>query len=170
MDEKPTSNPESRRSLAESGRSRITWQAPSIPTYRHSTQWYITAGVVVLLSAIYGILTGNWLFAVILLTAAGIFYFVRNIAPPLHTITLTEQGILFDEELTRYEECGGFWFFKTSDFTELRIPFTKKKKGEIRIQTGNIEVSTIRSTLGNHLSELPLQERLLDTLSRICKI
>ena len=149
----------------------LSWSAPTAPMHDRSPKWYMYGALFVLACAVWGILTGNWTFTIVMLMTGGLYFLVRKAPVPISTITLTESGFIFDTEFTQWTDCESFWMVQTPAYAELRI---RKKRGVLRnvvIQTGALPPQLIRDVLAKFLPESTDQgERLVDKIIRICKL
>ena len=129
------------------------------------------AAIVVFGTSIYGIATGVWSLALVMLLCGGVYFMIHRSPAPQRTIGITEQGFTFGEQFTRWEECEDFWFIRGHGYIELHI---RRKKGwgrNVVIQTGNIDPLVNRAILSHFLPEQPKpKEKVLDILIRICQI
>ena len=149
----------------------LSWNAPSQPAFKRSAQWYAIGGVIVLVLAGYGIMTGSWPFAIVMVLLGAMYYILRDHVPPQKSIALTNKGVQLGETFTRWEDIEGFWLLETPDYTELHVVHRDKKKFDLIIQTGTQNVQAIRTALGQLSTELTdRQERFVDMLIRICKL
>ncbi len=148
----------------------LSWQAPASPTVVRTRRWYIVAAVVVLLLTAYSIYTGAWSFAVVCVLCGGMYALVHGHTPPVLTIALYDNGILFKEKFTRWDELAGFWILQTPDYNELHF-VSRFRRGDLVIQTGTQDIAQLRMILVQRLPEWThRRERILDTLIRICKL
>ena len=148
----------------------LSWRAPDIHHHKRSPRWYAIGGACVLLGATYGILTGAWTLSVVVILIGGMYFLIRNASPELKHIEITEQGVIFDNVFTNWNDCISFWIIQNPDFTELHIHRENKEK-DIVIQTGNVDPLLIRQTLSNFLQEeSDRAEGTLDTITRMLKL
>lgn len=149
----------------------IGWQATSIPVHERSKRWYIIGGTMLLLGIAYGIFSGAWSFSIVLLLCGAMYFLLRNHVPQTKTIVIAREGVLLDNDFTRYEDLTRFWIIDTPQYHELHIARRNKRNGEMIIQTGEIEPAAIRATLGQFLEEAKeKKESLIDIFIRICKL
>lgn len=147
------------------------WQAPILHKHERSQRWYAIAGGVVLLCAVYGILTGAWSFSLVALLSAAVYYIMRDHVPPLKTMILSDKGVFLEQNFTRWEELQGFWFLVTPEYTELHFVPLQKHSSDIMIQTGGQDINDLRVLIGTHIPELKdKQESFLDALLRTAKL
>ncbi len=149
----------------------MAWTAPAHFNHLRSNRWYLLSGVLVLAVAAYGIITGAWTLTLVTLLLGGVYFLVRREPTPLKEISLQVDGVEFEGMFTPWAQCKEFWLVATPLFTELRILRTSGLLREIRIQTGNIDPTLIRSTLSQFMAmRVDQREGLFDALIRICKL
>lgn len=139
--------------------------------HERSQRWYFMGAIVVLSSAAFGIVSGNWSFSIVVVLIGAIYFLLRNAPPLLGTITLNEHGVQFGNEFTSWADCVSFWLIKTPNYTELHIARKGSVFREIVLQTGTVDTDLLRATLATCLQEHSTKkERLVDMLIRICKL
>ena len=150
----------------------LSWSAPSHPKHNRTMRWYSMFFIVILSFASYGAYTGNWTFAILMLLCGLLYPLLHDHVPPKKRIEIYPQGLLFVDTLTRWDDCTGFWFVPTPSYTELHVEYREgKKQKELKIQTGDIDATSLRLRLAEFLPELPNRgERLLDIFIRLCKL
>ena len=162
---------ETNQNPPEKSREILRWEATRNPAHVRSTRWYLIGGVFVLSCAVYGILTGQWSFTVVMILLAGMYVLTRHTAETNVSIAITQDGVICRNEFTSWKDCMDFWMLQGHDYVELHIAKRKRWGGDIVVLTGNNNPQLIRSTIGQYLPERSGQtERLLDTIIRICKL
>lgn len=148
----------------------VAWQAPSSAHHIRSDRWYTVGGIVVVLMAVYGIVTGAWTFSVVIMLCGAMYVLLRNHVPPLRSIEIYEHGVRYEDAFMRWEDITGFWFIHAHDFTELHLE-KKTDNREIVIHVRGIELESLRTLLSHFTPELTeKKERLLDVFTRLCKL
>lgn len=147
------------------------WEAPVLPRHERSKKWYTVNGIVVLVFAAYGILSGSWPFAIVVLLCGAMYYLMRDHVPSLQTIIITDKGVQLGETFTRWEDLSGFWLLETPLYTELHFIPVLKRRGEMLIQTGDQNNENLRQLIGARIPELTdKREGFLDALLRTAKL
>ncbi len=142
-----------------------------MPHIERSPRWYLIGGSIVLLTAVYGILTGAWTLSLVILLIAGMYTLLRNAPPPVGHISISPQGFTFNDAFTSWIDCESFWLLQGPGYIELHILKKRRWHAEVVIQIGPINPQSLRGLLGQLLTEHSDQrERLLDTIIRICKL
>lgn len=149
----------------------LQWRAPVVPHHERSARWYAIGAAVVIGSAAWGIISGNWSFALVALLLGATYYLTRNEPPLERTITVTEEGFSLKDRFTPWSDCQDFWLVYTPQYTELRIANTQRFRPDSVIQTGDVAPALIRQTLLQFVPERPNQhEHWTDRLLRALKL
>ncbi len=142
-----------------------------VHAHDRSFRWYVTGGIVVLLTVIYGIVSGTWTLSLAALLVGGMYYLLRNAQTPLRHMVIEQDGFTLEGTFTPWHDCDGFWLIHTPLYTELRIRRAKGFDREAVIQTGHIDPTEIRRTLSQFLPiRADRQEKLVDACIRFCKL
>ena len=151
--------------------SLLSWSARSQPHHDRSQRWYLVAGIVVLAGAAYGIVTGSWSLAIVLLLCGATYFLLRGHEPPQRAIAIFEEGIIFDGAFSPWQEFASYWLIRTPHYTELHIRRKNRRRGEVIIQLGTMDAEVVRFQLSRFLTEnSEAQEGLLDIFIRVCKL
>ena len=149
----------------------LSWEAPRTPTHVRSPRWYVAGGVFVLSCAVYGIVTGQWSFTIVMILLAGMYVLTRNSSDTKVSMVITREGVICNNEFTAWKDLTDFWMLQGAEYVELHIAKRKRWNGEMMVLTGDNNPQLIRTTLGQYLPERSGQkERFLDTIIRICKL
>lgn len=148
-----------------------SWKAPVLPNHERTTRWYTVGGVMVLIGVVYGIITGSWPLAIVILLCGAMYYLMRDHVPPEKTITLTSGGVLLEQAFTRWEDLAGFWILETPGYNEIHFVPKAKRASDILIQTGAQDLTQLRMLIAPYISELKdKKESFLDALARTAKL
>lgn len=149
----------------------LSWTAPSHHNHVRSVRWYAIGGALILTIAVYGIVTSAWSVTLVSLLLGGVYFITRREPTALKEIRIETDGVQFQDSFTPWTQCGEFWLVQTPLFTELRIVRKGFAKSDIRIQTGPIDPTVLRSTLSQFLPmRADQREHLLDVIIRLCKL
>lgn len=163
--------PETPAPAAPEPATLLTWSAPSQAAHDRSHRWYVVGGALAVGFAAYGILTGSWPFAIVIILCAAMYMLLKGHTPPMNTIAIRENGILFEGRFTRWEDIEGYWILVMPTYGELHVAFRDKRRPQLVIQTGEVPLLQIRTTIGSHITELTdKHETLIDMIIRICKL
>jgi len=149
----------------------LNWTAPVSPTPERGHTWYIVVGVLIVGCLLFSLVTQAWTFTIVIILTSGAYWRVHKQAEPIATISILETGAQLNKTYVPWSDCEGFWLLQFPTYVELHIGRKTPRKAPILIQTGTMDVSVIRKTLVTYIPEISdRQERLLDFISRICKI
>lgn len=147
----------------------IQWHAPQHLHYERGLIWYIVSGAFVLACIIYGIVSGGWLFSILIAAIAGIHWKTHGKPSRERRMRIWKRGFALDEDFTEWKDCAGYWMLRTPAFSQLTIE--RKRGGPVHILLGEVNPFTLHEVLPAFVEELPdHKERLLDIILRICKI
>ena len=150
----------------------LTWRARTRPKHERTKLWYLLTGSFATAIAIYGIQTRS--IGLVVLTIMGVFVyyiFALRPEPTTKTITITDGGVQLDFEFFPWKTLTGFWFQRYPDYMQLHIEHIENWRYDLIIQTGPVSIVSIRPSLLEHIPEhADRVERILDKISRLCKI
>lgn len=149
----------------------LTWSAHIHPHHERGKTWFICAIAIVSLLFSYSVYIKAWSFSAIIVMTTAVYWFMHRHAPENRNIAIYDWGFDYDSRHVSWENCTGFWFLEGPGYHELHIEHNHKVVGDFIIQTGSVYLQEIHDVLRTFIPELSdRQERLLDTISRICKI
>lgn len=88
------------------------WQAGSRPYTKHTRQYYLTMGTIVLLLSLILFFAGQFLPILVILSVAFLAYAFSAVPPQQMMYRITTYGIRLEEKLYPWEVMGRFWFEK----------------------------------------------------------
>ena len=149
----------------------LSWSAYIHPHHERGTTWYICALSFVISLFGYSVYVEAWSFSVIIVMTAALYWFMHRHTPEKRTMSIYDWGFTLDNRRVEWANCTGFWFLEGPGYHELHVEHNHKIIGDFVIQTGSTHLLEIHETLQQFIPELDERsERLLDTISRICKI
>ncbi len=141
------------------------------PHHERSKRWYVIGSVIVLVGAVYGILSANWSFTLVILLLGGVYFLNRNAPPVIKSITINERGFDYDAKFTQWADTKDFWLIFTPHYTELHLMRKVGWDREVIIQTDDIDPATLREILTALVPERSNQkEKMVDIIIRFCKL
>ncbi len=149
----------------------LSWTAQSRPHFERSARWYAIGGGVVLAVAAYAILTGSWPLALVAMLCGALYFLLRNQTPPLHSITIYDQGVQMDDAFWTWNDLNGYWLIKTPSYTQLCFEPKNKRRAQLIILTGEIDPILLKTTISPFITEFSDRtESLVDIFIRLCKL
>jgi len=150
--------------------SYIEWQAPEFTYYPKNRSWLVASALIALGLIIWGILTYNFLFVLLMLLGyfSVIVYALKK--PRLLRLTLTPKGVKVGKMIYPFENLKSFCiFYQPPLIKELSLQSKKKFIPYIKIPLGEANVDEVRKFLLKYLPEKKHRESLIDDLARSLK-
>lgn len=149
----------------------LEWSGLIHPHHERSAQWYVVASTLLAALAVYGALTGAWTLTITCVLLGIVYYLTRNEPPAVRQIVIEEAGFEFEGSFFPWTECVEFWISHGPGYSELHILRQRGLNREVVIQTHDIDITLIRTTLSRFLPMRPEhKERVLDLLIRLAKL
>lgn len=158
----------------EQNSNEISWTVPEFEKHERSKNWYIWAGIISVFLLIFAVFTSNFLFAIIIVTAAliTIIHDGKNADPV--DIIIDEDGIVVGRKFYDYDVLKNFsvLFKPKEDLKNLYFEFKNPTKQRLSIHLSDRDPLQIRDLLLKYLSEdlertnMPLSENI----SKLLKI
>ena len=90
------------------GKEIVSWYVPEYNQHDRNRLWYILASVAALGMLVYAFLTGNFLFAIILIIASFIIILNNGKEPGKVLVRITTEGIVVGKQFYDYDELKDF--------------------------------------------------------------
>ncbi len=157
------------------GKTILTWQIPEFTAYQRGWLWYVLASLIALALIIYGLVTTNFLFSIIIFIFALIIALSIVRQPENREVRLTEIGLEIGEKLYPYRSFERFAIvYEPPEVKKLYLDFkTNLWQSQLMIPLENQNPTPVR----NLLLEARLKENLegaeepfSEILSRLFKI
>lgn len=162
-----------KKSKQSQGEVLLGWAFEEYEKPQRGTKWYLIATVVAGLLLLYSIWTANYIFGVVIILTALVYFLMEVNDPPDVSCEITTAGVKIGRKFLRYKELQEFWivykpgeehrlFFKPSVFTI----------GELSAPLGQLDPLQIRELLLQYLPESAEHddEPLSNQLGRILKL
>ena len=158
----------------EQNNTEISWVVPEFEKHERSKNWYIGAVTISLFLLIFAIFTSNFLFAIIIITAALITIIHDGKDADPVNIILDEDGIIVGRKFYDYDVLKNFsvLFKPKEDLKNIYFEFKNPTKQRLSIPLFDNHPLQIRDFLLKYLSEdlertnMPLSENI----SKLLKI
>lgn len=157
---------------ADHGKTLAGWTFPDVPPHQRGRRWYIMAGILGALMALYGLWTANFLFPALLCLFALTFFLVRRKTTDI-ACTITEDGIGVGAVFYPYRELKQFSIiYQPPEVKNLYLEFKSALKSRLPIPLVDQNPVAIRHLLLDYLNEDLHRddEPVLDQISRILKL
>lgn len=167
----PEQNNESKK---DHGKVLATWPFPEFKQYVRTKTWYIAAIIVLAGLALFGILTQNYLFVVLIAIFIVIYVMRARRQPVMLSCSIMEDGLGVGEE-TFYEwkDLKSFWIiYEPPEVKNLYFEFKSGLRPSITISLENQNPLKIRKILLEYLTEDTAKENesFSDGLGRVLKL
>lgn len=86
----------------------ISWEVPEYEKHERGKGWYIFSSIVAFLLILYSFLTGNFLFAIIIIIATIVVVLHDGQEAVLVKISLTDEGVVVGRKFYDYDEFKNF--------------------------------------------------------------
>ena len=142
-------------SLNDIGDSLSSWMVPEYDKHERTRRWYYTAGIIGALLLVYSFWTLNFLFALIVITAAIIIILNDGRDPDLIHVSLTDEGVIVGRKFYDYDDIKDFSivYKPRNDFKNLYFEFKNPLKHRLSIPLLDMNPLPIRDILLRYLPE-----------------
>ena len=155
------------------GRVIYEWTVQEYEHYDRNRRWYMIMGGVGIALVAYGMLTENYLFA-LLIILFGIVLYLHDMQTPLQVpFAITETGIIVGRKYYRFSELKNFWLiYNPPEVKNLYFGLPTLIKHRIQIPLHDYDPRPIREFLSQYLTEDLEQEEepLSDRMARLLKL
>ena len=160
--------PKNREKSKELEPENISWPVPEYDKHEKGGGWYIFYSLIAFLLILYSFLSGNFLFAVIIIIAAIVIVLRDGQEPDFVKISLTEEGVIVGKKFYDYDEFKNFSIvYKPKlEIKNLYFEFSNSLKPRLSIPLKKMNPLLIRKSLLRYLPEdldrtdRPLSEEL----------
>lgn len=149
------------------------WMVKEYDRYERGRSWYIVVAVLAVLMVLYGMVSNNFIFSLIIILAIIILYLQSRREPIAVPFRIAELGVIVGDRLYSYGELASFYIiYQPPDVKTLFIVTKQFFRPNLRIPLGDTDPNDIRSTLRGYLPEdLDVeQEPASDMLARRWRI
>ena len=160
--------PKNREKSKELEPENISWPVPEYDKHEKGRGWYIFYSLIAFLLILYSFLSGNFLFAVIIIIAAIVIVLRDGQEPDFVKISLTEEGVIVGRKFYDYDEFKNFSivYKPKQEIKNLYFEFNNSLKPRLSIPLKKMNPLLIRKSLLRYLPEdldrtdRPLSEEL----------
>jgi len=156
------------------GEVYFSWETPEYEKHDRTKLWYILAIIVAFLLLLFAFLTGNFLFAVIIIITALVTILHDGREPDMVKIALTDEGVVVGRKFYDYDEFKDFAivYKPKQGVKNLYFEFKNVLRPRLSIQLGNMNPLPIRENLLKYLSEDLEQtdQHLSEALGKLFKL
>ena len=122
----------------------FSWDFSEFTKHERSLLWYALSVLVVLGLLIFALVSGNVLFAIIIILASIIIIHISRHEPRIMNIKITKEGIVIENRFYPFSEIKNFWIihepdvkrlyfeFKSALIPRLSIPYQEQDPNQLR--------------------------------------
>lgn len=149
------------------------WEIQEYEHYTRGTWWYVFIVFISLILVLFGLLTQNFLFSLIIILS-GIILFLQAHQQPQHVpFAITDLGVIVGSRFYTYSEFRSFYIIYQPPITKMLYLSTKSVfRPMLRIPLSNIDPVELRHMLRDYVDEdiEKEEEPAIDTFIRNWKI
>ena len=151
----------------------FSWNVREYEQHDRDRRWYIIAGLAGAALLLFSIISGNYLFALVVVLF-GIILFLQDIQPPMEVFFgITEAGIVIGDKYYPFKEIGKYWIvYNPPEVKNLYFATSNMLRHRLKIPLLDNDPRPVRDFLNQFIVEDLDQEQepLSDRLGRILKL
>jgi len=151
----------------------IKWSFPEYARHERQRGWYFWSILISLGIIVYAILTGNWLFALIIIMFGIIIVINHHNQPEEMKFEIDHDGIKLNGKLYKYDEINRFWIiYQPPEVKNLYFDMKSPFRPRLSIPLGKENPVDIKAFLRQYLEEDldEEQEPFSETFGRLFKL
>lgn len=163
---------EKQKQINSQNASILAWKAPEFGHHPKSKQWFLIAGVLMILLIAYAILTNSATMAIVFIVLGGVYYLTHRQRPQIIDVQITELGIYAGRTFYPYNTINAFWIVYHPPFVStLNLQLSSKTNQRVVIQLNQQNPIEVRKLLANEIPEIEgEQESLTDIATRLLRL
>lgn len=149
------------------------WEFPEFEKHQRGKIWWIIFSVVFVGMLLYSYFSDNFLFALILVIAAILYFSINRHEPEMVEFAITEDGIFVGRQFVEYSDIREFYIiYYPPEIKKLYFETKSNFKQRIVIPLEDMDPVYIREVLLNYLEENIKKEELpaSDSISKLLKL
>ena len=158
---------------ANVGNVIFAWGVNEFEKHSRSKRWYVIAGLLGAALLLYSVISGNYLFALVVVLF-GIILFLQDVQPPMEVgVALTESGVIIGSKFYPFSEFRNYWIiYNPPEVKNIYFSTNNLVKHRLQIPLLDNDPRPIRDFLNQFIVEDLEQEQepLSDRLGRLFKI
>ncbi|MEK7560073.1 MAG: DUF5673 domain-containing protein [Patescibacteria group bacterium] len=145
----------------------LEWETPEFKEYKKGVDWYWYLALFAVLLLIFAALERSFLFGAFVVI--GWFTIMLHSArvPKIIKISISEKGILVEQNLYSWENIKSFWIFKQKK--EISLELKKTLMPYLKIFLEETDSKTAREILLNFIPEKEQNESFIDNLADLLR-
>lgn len=158
---------------ASVGNTVFAWGVNEYEKHTRSKRWYVMAGLLGAALLLYAVISGNYLFALVVVLF-GIILFLQDVQAPLKvSVAITETGVVVGSKFYPFSEFKNYWIiYQPPEVKNIYFATNSIVKHRLQIPLRDNDPRPIRDFLNQFIVEDLEQEQepLSDRLGRLFKI
>lgn len=155
------------------GNAVFAWGVNEYEKHDRPKRWYVIAGIIGVALLLYAVISGNYLFALVVVLF-GIILFLQDVQAPLEvSVALTDTGVIIGSKFYPFSEFKNYWIiYNPPEVKNLYLATNSLIKHRLQIPLLENDPRPIRDFLNQFVVEDLEQEEepLSDRLGRLFKI
>ncbi|MFH1193766.1 MAG: hypothetical protein V1661_02115 [bacterium] len=133
----------------------LKWQIPEYPQYHRGKMWYLIAAIIAVALLISAIVTGNFLFTIIIIIGMLISLLSSWHAPKMVDFKLTGDGVMIDGLFYSWDKFQSYWIVKNEETTNLGLDLTNWLKTDLYVPLLGVSEAEVEKYVSNFLKKNP---------------
>ena len=149
------------------------WTVKEYEQHERDRRWYILMGIIGVALVVYALVSGNYLFALVLVLFAIILFMHDMVEPMDIPIIITEIGVVIGKKFYRFTEFSSFWMiYDPPAVKNLYFGLNGLLRHRVQVPLLGNDPRPIREYLEQFIEEDLEQEEepLSDRISRLFKL
>lgn len=158
--------------MPEEKNALLSWKVPEHVRHQRGRLWYFMAFFIGAVLVIYGVLTNNFLFALIIILFAIVSGLMHMQEPVMIDFFITTEGVALGGKNIDYKDITSFWIVNDPGSKSLHLRTRVFLMPLLSIPFGDVDAGQARSALLKYVKEdeEEKEEPLLEVLSRKLKL
>lgn len=141
--------------MAKETQKGLKWQVPEYPKYTREKTWYVWAAIIGVALLIYAVITGNFLFALIVIIGVVISVASSWQPPQMVDLRLYEEGVKLGDTYYPWEKFQSYWVVKNENGDNLGLDLKNWLKTDIYVPIKNYSLEEAEKFLSQYLKKNP---------------
>ncbi|MFA5134152.1 MAG: hypothetical protein WC459_05115 [Patescibacteria group bacterium] len=131
----------------------LKWQIPEYPQYHRGKLWYLCAALIGVLLMIYAIISGNFLFTIIIIISVLISLISSWRDPKMIDFKLTEDGVIIDGLFYSWDKFQGYWMVKNEEVNNLGLDLKNWLKTDLYVPVNGVSLEAVEKFVSKFLKK-----------------
>ena len=131
----------------------LKWKIPEYTQYKRGKLWYIVAGSLGIALLIYAVITGNFLFAVIIIIGVLISLFSSWKKPEIVEFKMSGEGVKIDDLFHPWDKFQSYWIVDEDDQKNLGLDLTNWLKTDLYIPVKDNSLADVEKFVSRYLKK-----------------